>query len=816
MKGNKIFVGLILVIVLGSFVCAGASEDEVIKKIKGYGNAKMEVYSDSEVDMVYDSGVITATSDVLIKNATIYVPVEKKVGIFAGPRLMVKEDGDSVFKPAKAYCKNTTAYVTNITEVCDKKSDPLCINKMKVESQLLNVTTSCFNKIEEVDGYYKFSVEHFTSYYVNDTGGNYTTLQDCLDDLDGTESCCVLRQGNYSETLSGGTYTIGDSDCAVRFAASNITIDFANTELDAYTPGTGYGLYSASEASNINISNVVVSNYERQFSFDFNPSFENITLTNFTGIGGSCMFLSSLSGNQYFTNISCVDVGSVRGLYILSSSPEISNLTINCATSTTDCVMLDNADDGVYDDVTITNSAASTSLRIAGSDNNFNNLILQAGNNAGILFSSTSNNLSNSVIYNATTCLDVEASSMIIRDTVIYNCSLKGIFLGTMNGQSILRNNISNCSQECIRMEVGGVSDAYGEIKNNTLFGCGNASSINYFLKSLSSKSYGGDDFDGGSPLMLSSDFVTIIPITGDDTDVSALADGVNNFDLWLADLPGAGISMSTIYVVNPPGMSCADVATAYGGTCYLDVPNYYVANGNADYSITPVAGLTVVAGGTDPPYIRYLLFNNQSSFPVDISVGSNSMNVSGNVIGFDGRTTFYNSEIFGSTNGSGYVTNIWDNHFYEYPPLFYETYSLCVGGEGNFYDSILTPAAGDCGPLNTTSPVSGTVFSGDWAVLNWTSQSSIVNLSYYVEYYLSDWVTLNVTSGNSFVWDISSLPESASYQLRVVPFDGLYNGTVNLTSFFTIHYPEQTSPSAGGGTGIGGEGCASNAYLND
>ncbi|MCX6706752.1 MAG: hypothetical protein NT001_01270, partial [Candidatus Woesearchaeota archaeon] len=105
----------------------------------------------------------------------------------------------------------------------------------------------------------------------------------------------------------------------------------------------------------------------------------------------------------------------------------------------------------------------------------------------------------------------------------------------------------------------------------------------------------------------------------------------------------------------------------------------------------------------------------------------------------------------------------------------------LCVNEEGNFYEEHLTPAAGDCGPSNFTFPLDHEKLAAAMNVVRWKNQSSFRPINYSL-YYSNNtgmtWHLLTATAGSSYNWSTRTMNESSDYRFRIIPYDGIYNGT--------------------------------------
>ncbi|MBU0535553.1 MAG: LamG domain-containing protein, partial [Nanoarchaeota archaeon] len=114
------------------------------------------------------------------------------------------------------------------------------------------------------------------------------------------------------------------------------------------------------------------------------------------------------------------------------------------------------------------------------------------------------------------------------------------------------------------------------------------------------------------------------------------------------------------------------------------------------------------------------------------------------------------------------------------------------MNNEGNFYNESIAWSnigAGDCGPANITYPYTGEFFStGTPIKINWTRQSSQKAINYYLYYSNNSvsWTYLTSTPNLEYLWDTTSISNS-NYTIKLIPYDNLYNATINISKNFSI-----------------------------
>ncbi len=546
------------------------------------------------------------TVDVVVANATISIPRCGASSVMIQPRLYVRENGKD-FVLARPRCSGSF----------------------------------CFNDVKVTATSYVFSVEHFSDYYVNDSGGNFSSVEACFDAINNTADRCVLAVSNYSETFSSSkNYYFSVSALSLN-DQENITLDFSSSVM--VLPSGVY--FADATAGNNVLKNVEVSGGNGFYTNAGSGSKENLT---FSGISvHDCnwgVFSDSTSAGHIWVsdsefNCSEYNINPYTQLTLVNVTSRIGNVT-SWGGSYIDGLKL-------YDG----------SVLVLTNYNGFpiDNLTIKNTNFTGSTFVIAVPSVSNFTL--ADSFFDGITAAHAISLTS-YNDEGYGIWY---NFENIV-------------------------IENNTFRNCGALSFSDHYLVGDSAYGYGGNSFNGAPPMLLNSGLSSYIVIDQNGKDVTDKVTGQNNFSLWLINLPALGVSNASLYVEQPNGMSCADVAAYYGGTCYLDEQDFLQANGpGQDYSVKNVTGLSIIQGA-DPAFLNY---NNQTSYdstPIFLFNTSN-VNITGNM--------FVNNSAPVVINGTG--TNLWLNHFLDFSPVNFSEYNACVNGSGNYYADGLAPLAGDC-----------------------------------------------------------------------------------------------------------------------
>jgi len=578
---------------------------------------------------------------------------------------------------------------------------------------------------------------------------------------------------------------------AISFGDGNSSLDCNNVKL--YGDGGGDGIEAFRIGDNITIKNCIIENFDRGIDIDAyitgSDGYENYTVINITTIGGRCLNainLNSGTGWYNFTDITCNQTGDAGaenyGLIISQSTSQqgVTARDINMLDCTADvaCIWFTTRDSTI-DNIVLNVQGAGYGIGTRANNATFTNIIINAGGNNGFEFqnSGESSTLQDSTIHNCSTCIGNDGSSSLYLETIrrnnIYN-GVIGIDTNYMNW-FIHNNNVTNMSLEGIYLEEGAIGNAYGEVINNTIINAGNTSITNQFLISLFRAVYSGFTFDQSTPLALDNALGGAVGVSADDTDVSTIFTGANDGDLWAIDLPLAALPFLTAYVEDG-SIGCFAAAAAFGGTCYLDSDKYYTGNGNANYTIATVPGLTVKPGDTDPPYLRYNVIETQDNYPFYVVAdGNNNVTVEGNVVyNNDGRTTYEQAYFDFDDTSSGRISQIHLNHFDIDAPITISgtagtDYSVCKYLESGYWptqsDNLLAAWTFN----NDSKSFSNLTFTQEYNnLLNGTMNSTSYNLYQGYQYngsavsgaYSYDGVCNRAQIDNDTTTDVANLPD--------------------------------------------------------
>jgi hypothetical protein len=563
------------------------------------------------------------------------------------------------------------------------------------------------------------------------------------------------------------------ANTAITVASQDVNLNCNNKRIIG--SGAGSGIFFNRAGDNITIKNCNIKNYLYNLNLDgydgalnYNIILENITTfglgstLNFANINATNIFMYNTTSAvalvsqgllSNFDNMKILDSSSVGGFSLTSFYPStFNNLEIT----------------GHFTDYCINNYLGSSVI--------FKNLTLDCGGADGIYESTSSNSNITAYIRNVKNGVTLGASS-IFKDSSIYNASANGVYIPATSDYSFVMNNTINLT--------------------------GNIYSVSGFFIGNTTYSYGGNDFDLSLPILVDI-AVGVTAITSNDFDISLKVTGSNNFSLCLIDIPLASLPMVSVYIEQPNTLSCAAIATAYGGTSYLDEQDFLLGNILANYSIKNVAGLTVKSGA-NPPYLRYSFAEIQNATAI-IDEGD-ATTIHGNTLYNSSNKLLYSL----LTKGSNAKVSL--NNFYFSGVLDTGTASsFCEVSQGNFYEQSLTPPAGDCGPLDTTLPRYNEEYSG---IMNmtWKKQDSNNIITYYLDMLIPGygWQTQNTTLSTNLLFDTRDLVDG-QYELKITPFDGSFNGTVNHSYFRIRNTPSQQSGSSGGAGGGGGDVAAAEA----
>lgn len=410
-----------------------------------------------------------------------------------------------------------------------------------------------------------------TACMVNSSGGDYTTIESCLDAINNTAHSCVINMGNFSETFSAKKYYNFSGGTTLNFnSMDNVTIDFQWSEI---TKGTELSsIFVHTNAGNNAIKNAKVIGSATAFT------------TSGTDTSGT---------NIIFDNITTINCEN--GIQFLSSI--VANVTIN--NSFINCTG-ENINTGHYMNVLNTKSYGG-SIILTYSPNLIDNVIFGEGSTLEL---GVANNavIQNSYITSPFVYISVPYT-FYFGNTTFFNNTFYGIT--SDDAARNIRDNVS--------------------FINNTFENCGNLSYTDEYPASYSPFAFGGNDYTG-FVRFYSADYGTYAEVSSNDTDASAVATGTNNFDVWLCS---AGGNYYTLLVDSAEAGGCTAACGSFGLACDYEGSNDYTANG-AGNSYTWVGTATVAGGYATPPYLNYNQRTNYHAVPINAS-GSTNTNITGN-----------------------------------------------------------------------------------------------------------------------------------------------------------------------------------------
>ncbi|MEM5798436.1 MAG: right-handed parallel beta-helix repeat-containing protein [Candidatus Aenigmatarchaeota archaeon] len=351
------------------------------------------------------------------------------------------------------------------------------------------------------------------------------------------------------------------------------------------------------------------------------------------------------------------------------------------------------------------------------------------------------------------------SGNKIINNTI--SNTTQGIYINGSN-HNISRNVIKNASQECL------YTDSFTEssiISNNTFEDCGAVSGpYEAYLSSYSPLQYNGNNYT--IVFYANSDIIDTVQVSEDNTNVSDIVTGENNFSLWLGTCEDG--SRWTVYVEEPESMSCSDVFNlGCNGICDFEQDGYWIANGyGQNYTLNQSPQVSVIPGYTDPAWLRYSSWYVQDYYPI-VLYGSSGNNITKNWIKDVNKKNNYS--IYSDTNAQD---RIWLNMLLSGGINITGTEPiLCVNGEGNFYgEGSLGVPENDCGPASITAPTAG-AYTGS-ITIQWTAQSSPEPVTYDV--YAKNLATgemtkLTETTSLSYLWNLSGY--LGNYKAIIIPW---------------------------------------------
>ncbi|MBD3314089.1 hypothetical protein GF345_06615 [Candidatus Woesearchaeota archaeon] len=257
-------------------------------------------------NITYKEGLLHVDS-VDVDSAIISLPHEGLEGITRAPRLYIREDNQSGFSLAQPYTDDGTSY----------------------------------NSVRVTSTHFEFNVEHFTDYYVNSTGGSYSSITDCLDDINGTTGdSCVINEGGSWQLNNSLSFNItpASGQGVIQIAEDDIVLDCNGTELQGDNTSLTYGIYS-NGYDNLTVLNCTIYYYEAGMYIrdTANSTFHNNALKGNTAYG---IYLRESGYARLFNNTFLEN--DDYGLYLEDS--DYTNITRN----------IFNSQASLYDDLRIT------------------------------------------------------------------------------------------------------------------------------------------------------------------------------------------------------------------------------------------------------------------------------------------------------------------------------------------------------------------------------------------------------------------------------------------------------------------------------
>ncbi|MBD3313405.1 hypothetical protein GF345_03100, partial [Candidatus Woesearchaeota archaeon] len=597
---------------------------------------------------------------------------------------------------------------------------------------------------------------------------------------DGTDSPHLWINVSNTNVTARTHYYFGDD--AIEIASANVTLDCKGVTLAGDNGAGSDGIYYYRQGGNTTIKNCNVENFSRAILMDsYDDADKNMTLNNSRAENAYVKFDYAVSNVHNLT---------VKNSYYYDSHGAGGSLIEDVSITNTSSVyafFLEYGDNNIIRRLNVSSSHLTTQgVRISGTstDNLLEDSYISASGAAGITLNNNDHR-------------------NIIRNTTITGTQV-GMDIGT--GSNTIHNcTISDTAMQAIKYDSTAVGNSGINITNNSIINSGNGTRSTGYVISHSPHNFSGTEYDGLVRLYDDS-LSAFVNIASDDTGVSSIIDGTNNITrLWLYNdtnnILGSGAGTKcTIYVKDGYPNTCAALVAAYGGSCDYVVEDAWVFAENGagnDYSFNTsiLASAPIIEGQTSPAYLNYSNTSWQVHAPVEVNVGNNWANISGNTIqNTDNRQSYYSMNISGSEGAGGYTTNIWHNNLYTSTIINNSGNTIfCLNDIGNFYEESLSVPEGDCGQSNITYPTSGETFSGDEVIRsNWTVQSS-QNTVYYDVFanraYDGSSIRLGNTTDNNLSFGAWNL-ESGTYTLLIIPYilGSRYNGTNAEGNNFTIN----------------------------
>ena len=588
---------------------------------------------------------------------------------------------------------------------------------------------------------------------------------------------------------------------------------------------TGYIALLAENGEIVNPINLI---YDNSFSNISNVAIKatgaNITANSMTAIGDVAISNPGFSSNIVANTITNSSTG------ILLTAQTSSLVAQNIVTDSSGIgIELSGAGYPIVVNNTVTNSAAE-GLRTNSAGIYANNTLSNNGNISSVYLASysplsaNSTSFVNEIFVDAalTTGVFVMANNTTIPfangtnnfDLFLWTDSADVLGLGAGTNFTAFvdsASSLTNCSD--IETAMGGI--CYYN-KQDSLLAAGPGANYTFtpgFVASYSPIFFGGNYFSDSVFFVVfgsSPEYVTV-----ENTSIAG-ANGTSNYDLLLGNYSGFG-DMFTGFCAGCASAGIVNCSTAEaavpGLTCFYFKQNALLATGpmsNYVWNDSFNSSYYVIPGYTSPPRlavpVSYLTTPPRLDFVFmlkkyadifadsqsTLSYSCNGSSCTPNRMRFEGNFINRSTTLLekGINISSGAYADLALNIFRLAVNNSDANSSLCVDGEGNFYEESLTPAAGDCGQANVSSPGPGSTQLG-LVRLSWDAQSSPIQPVYY-DVFISGGVLnnalLTTTTETSFNW--YSTPFSpGNFTLRVVPWisGSRINGTNTFVSFSTV-----------------------------
>jgi len=387
------------------------------------------------------------------------------------------------------------------------------------------------------ESWYSFWIEHLTDFYVNSTND---TISSCILKMNNTADNCIINGNGYTSIVNG-SYVINNNG-SVKYSAFGINIDYNNTIFN-YENGGGNGYCVL--RSGIDLGN--------------NSAFKNIVCNNVFGglYTGGIIFDNNIDAfNWSFSNITVTNTGANSAFRFDGKNSTISNLNISNHFGSAPTIFLNTVTTGnVF--LTLTNSS----------------IINSSSEGGGCIY------LPTGLTYNWITIDGVVVSD---------SCS-NGYFFVSLVGLSnstflnIKGTNVGNINSTATGLELASGNN-YGDILI-TNFTMTNYSLDNVWVTDSVNATYNGVQYD--TMILVDSDDVGNTPITTIPQNVNGVNnglpdDGTANYSFWLIN--GAVLNY-VILAKELGGGTCTTIAGLVAGTCDVQIDNFCVTNGLADYT---------------------------------------------------------------------------------------------------------------------------------------------------------------------------------------------------------------------------------------